>query len=100
MMSTDEPFIPEHTKQASKAVLMLLFYSTLMFTIPFGAFFAVRNILFEYGVVGFTNTVWSVLTAVICVNFIICLYAYQAYHEQEYDDDGKEINTLEEKKTD
>jgi hypothetical protein len=61
----DEELIPYHTKQASFALLYLLFFSVLMFTLPFGAFFGTRHALQEYfGVYGFPNTCWSVLASV------------------------------------
>lgn len=89
-----ESLIPEHTRQASKALLLLLFYSTLMFTLPFGAFFGTKYCLKDhFHVVGFENTVGAVLAAVITVNLIIVMYAYQAFHEQEYDDQGNEIKS-------
>lgn len=91
---TNEPLIPEHTRQASKAILLLLFYSFLMFTLPFGAFFGTKYFLRDhFNLDGFENTVGSVLAAVITVNLIIVGYAYQAFHEQEYDDQGNEIKS-------
>lgn len=91
-VNDEGPLLPEHTKQAAKAFALLLFYSVLMFSLPFGAFFATRYILRDtYNVEGFANTAWSVLAAVVTVNLIICAYAYQAYHDQEYDDEGNEI---------
>lgn len=88
------PFIPTHTKQASIAVLYLLFYSTLMFTLPFAAFYGVKHLLREqYKVFDeFTLNAWSVFAAVLTVNLIILLYAVKAYVETEYDDDGNELN--------
>lgn len=89
---TNEPLIPAHTRQATKALAILLFYSFLMFTLPFCAFFGTKHCLTDYfNVTGYENTVCSVLLAVVTVNVIIVLYAYQAYHEQEYDDQGNEI---------
>ncbi|CAH0718818.1 unnamed protein product, partial [Brenthis ino] len=45
-----------------------------------------------YPVEPFIRNCWSVVAAVVVVNVIICLYAYKAYHEKEYDDDGNEID--------
>lgn len=88
----NEPWLPPHTRQATKALAILLFYSFLMFSLPFGVFFGVKYYLKDhFNVDGFQNTVWSVLAAVVTVNLIIMLYAYQAYHEKEYDDHGIEI---------
>ena len=92
--SSDEPIIPQHTKQAAKAIALLLFYSFLMFTLPFGAFFGTRHILREiFDISGFSNTAYSVFAAIVVVYMIIFAYAYQAYHEREYDEHGNEIST-------
>lgn len=78
----DDALIPYHTKQASFAMLYLLFFSFLMFTLPFGAFFGMRQFLHEYlHIDGFDNTFWSVLAAVITVNVIIALYAIYGFRE-------------------
>lgn len=77
---------PEQARQAGTAMALLLFYSFLMFTLPFAAFFGTKYVLDDLGVTGYTNTVWSVLAAVITVNLIIIAYAYQAYHENEIQD--------------
>lgn len=71
-------------KQASSALLCLLFFSVLMFTLPFAAFFGTQYLLktyFDYS--EFTVTVMSVTASVITVNTIICLYVYIAYKEKE-----------------
>lgn len=92
----NKPLLPPHTKQAARAMALLLFYSVLMFTLPFGAFFATKYILQDnFGIDGYNNTVASVLAAVITVNLIIAAYAYQAYHETEYDDEGNELKPQE-----
>lgn len=84
--------IPVHSKQAAFSLLYLFLYSVLMFTLPFGAFFGVRHVLADkFDIIGFPNTCYSVLSAVIVVNLIIVLYAYKGYHETEYDADGNEI---------
>lgn len=72
----DEDLIPYHTKQAALAMLYLLFFSALMFTMPFAAFYGIRHLLHEYFQIdGFENTCWSVLASVITVNLVIALYA-------------------------
>lgn len=77
---------------AAYALANLFLYSVAMFTIPFVAFFGVRHLLTEeYPVDTFTRNVWSVIAAVVAVNLIICAYAFKAYHEKEYDDEGNEI---------
>lgn len=78
----DDALIPYHTKQASFALLYLLFFSFLMFTLPFAAFYGVQNVLREYfNVTGFENTCWSVLSAVLTVNLVIALYAIYGFVE-------------------
>lgn len=84
----DDALIPYHTKQASFALLYLLFFSLLMFTLPFAAFYGTRHCLHEYlHIDGFENTAWSVLAAVVTVNIVIALYAIsgflQAKHEEK-----------------
>jgi hypothetical protein len=84
----DEELIPYHTKQASFALLYLLFFSVLMFTLPFGAFFGTRHALQEYfGVYGFPNTCWSVLASVVTVNIVIALYAISGYLEAKREEE-------------
>lgn len=86
------PLIPAHTRQATKAILLLLFFSFLMFTLPFLVFYGTRRILEEhYHVTGFANTAWSVISAVVTVNLIIVIYAIMAYYDKEYDDEGNPI---------
>lgn len=88
MDQNEGPLTLEHTQQASKAALGLIFYSFLMFTLPFLAFFGVQRILHNYfDIDGFINIGWSVLAVVITENAIIIAYAYKAHHEAEYDDE-------------
>ena len=71
-----EELIPYHTRQAAWAILYLLFFSVLMFTLPFGAFYGTKHLLNEYfQIYGFEANCWSVLAAVVTVNVIIALYA-------------------------
>lgn len=91
--NTERPLIPIQTQRATWVLANLFLYSVAMFTLPFIAFFGVRHILTEYyPQTTFVVTVWSVISAVVVVNIIICVYAYKAYHEKEYDDDGNEID--------
>lgn len=72
------------SKQASSALLSLLFYSILMFTLPFVAFFGTRHLLREHSDLSdFAITSLSVTSSVITVYIIIALYAYKAYNEKE-----------------
>jgi hypothetical protein len=88
----DDALIPYHTKQASFALLYLLFFSFLMFTLPFGAFYGVRHALHAYfHIDGFENTAWSVLSAVVTVNIVIALYAIFGFREAK-----REENTVKE----
>lgn len=91
--SNEGPLISEQSKQAVLVLAQLFLYSVAMFTLPFVAFFGMRHILTDYYPVDrYLVTMWSVISAVVVVNFIICMYAYRAYHEKEYDDDGNEID--------
>lgn len=72
------------SKQAASALLYLLFYSIMMFTLPFGAFFGTRYLLREHTHFSeFTITSFSVASSVITVYVIIGLYAYKAYIEKD-----------------
>jgi hypothetical protein len=78
----DDALIPYHTKQASFALLFLLFFSVLMFTLPFGAFYGTQHLLKEYlHLDTFQTTCWSVLAAVFTVNIVIGLYAIFGFLE-------------------
>lgn len=91
--SEEVPLLPQHTKRAMIALVQLFLFSVGMFTLPFVAFFAMKHFLTEYyPVEHFTRVVWSVVSAVMVVNIIIGIYAYKAYHEKEYDEDGNEID--------
>lgn len=71
-------------KETINTVLVLLFFSALMFSLPFAAFFGVRNYLMEHlHVFGFANTCWSVISAVLTANIIICGYVYIAYRDNQ-----------------
>lgn len=90
--------LPPHTKQATKAIGLLLFFSTLMFSLPFGAFFGIRYLAEHYlHLEPYACTVWAVIASVLTVNLVIAGYAYIAYHEQEYDENGKPIDEKAEK---
>lgn len=79
----------EHTdkliaKQASTALLCLLFFSILMFTLPFAAFFGTQHLLRIYSdYADFTITAMSVAASVVTVYLIIFLYVYIAYKEKD-----------------
>ncbi|KAB0795560.1 hypothetical protein PPYR_12399 [Photinus pyralis] len=95
VVNDNEPLIPAHTRQAAKAIALLLFYSFLMFTLPFAAFFGTKYVLKDsFGIDGYANTVWSVIASVVTVNLVILAYAYYAYHDPEYDNDGNRIDTV------
>lgn len=89
-----EPSIANHTRQTSKALALLFFYSALMFTLPFASFFGTRYILKDtFNIIGYNNTVWSVAAAVMTVYAIIMSFAYHAFYDTEYDDQGNPITT-------
>jgi Fe2+ transport system protein B len=94
----DDSLIPLHTKQASFALIYLLFFSFLMFTLPFGAFYGSRHVLEIYFHLDtFQTTCWSVLAAVITVNFVIALYAIFGYHEAKKEESA--VNQVARNKT-
>lgn len=81
------------SRQAASALLYLLFYSILMFTLPFGAFFGTRHFLREHtDYTEFTVTALSVISSVIMVYIIIALYAWHAYREKDVVLPGDETN--------
>jgi VMA21-like domain len=84
----DDALVPYHTKQASMAVIYLLFFSILMFTLPFVAFYGVRDTLHKYlHIDGFQNTCWSVIAAVVTVNIVIALYAFCGFLDARREED-------------
>lgn len=71
-------------RETMNTVGVLLFFSALMFSLPFAAFFGVRYYLGEHlHVYGFPNTCWSVLSAVVTANLVIIGYVYRAYRDNE-----------------
>lgn len=85
--------LPQHNRQAAFSLLYLFAFSVMMFTLPFAAFFGVKNYLNEHmQVTEFQNTFYSVLASVLAVNLIIVAYAVVAYRETEYDDQGNVID--------
>lgn len=94
----DTELIPFHTRQASWAMLYLLFFSVLMFTLPFGAFFGTRHILHVYfDIYGFQNNCWSVIAAVVTVNLVIAMYAIVGFLDAKKEEDT--VNQLAKIKT-
>lgn len=84
----DDALIPYHTKQAAFALLYLLFFSFLMFTLPFAAFYGVKYVLLDhFQIDGFQNTCWSVIAAVITVNLVIALYAIKGFIDAKNEED-------------
>lgn len=82
------------SKQTSAALMTLLFYSALMFTLPFGAFFGTRHYLTEHSDwTDFAVTCVSVFAAVATTYIIIGLYAWQAYREKDVVIPGEENTT-------
>lgn len=87
------PFLQVHRQQELRALLILLFFSILMFSLPFGAYFGARSLLNEYFELDyFATTCWSVISSVITVGIIIAGYAIVGYYETEYDDEGSIID--------
>ena len=74
----------ERNNETVRTVMILLLFSVLMFSLPFLAFYLVRYYLeAQMGITDFANTCWSVLSAVITVNLIICAYVYVSYKDNE-----------------
>lgn len=86
--STEVPALPHPaplsngTFETAKILVYFLLYSTAMFTLPFVAYVGTKYGLRYFGVEGFANTAWSVLSSVVVVNTIIMLYACKGYHEE------------------
>lgn len=92
VVDENAPLVPEQTTRMMKVLGILLIFSFLMFTLPFGAFFGTKYVLkYYYHVDGFSNTVWAVISSVLTVNLIIVVYAYISFHEPDYDKDGNII---------
>lgn len=73
-----------------------------MFTLPLGTFFGVKHLIKEMFIVDdFSNTICSVIAAVIIVNVIIAFYVRHAVKEMEEDNEFASQPPKEEtKKTD
>lgn len=100
VVDENAPLLPDQTRRTIKVLGILLIFSSLMFTLPFGAYFGTKYLLKYYFLMdGFDNTVWAVISSVITVNLIIVLYAYISYHEPDYDKDGNIIVEEKAKKT-
>lgn len=85
-------WLPPQTRQAAKAIALLLFFSVLMFSIPFLVFFGTRHYLTDhFHLQPFETNAISVFASVISVNIIIGIYVYIAYKEPEYDNMGNVI---------
>lgn len=95
----DDALIPYHTKQASFAMLYLLFFSFLMFTLPFAAFFGTRHCLQEFLHLDvFQTTCWSVLASVVTVNIVIGLYAIFGFMEAKKEEETVKLFAAEKAK--
>lgn len=92
VVDENAPLFTDQSKRTITVLGILLIFSFLMFTLPFGAFFGTKYLLkYYFHMDGFDNTVWAVISSVVTVNLIIVLYAYIAYHEPDYDKDGNII---------
>lgn len=92
------PLIPQETKEATLALMTLLFFSVLMFTLPFGVFYGVQHYIREnFDWPPFQITCWSVLSAVFTVNIVIGLYVWVAWRDAK--DDEAKSKELQKQKT-
>lgn len=81
-------------RETMSAVLKLLFFSALMFSLPFAAFFGVRYYLgVHMHIYGFANTCWSVLSAVVAANLVIVAYVYVAYRDNQADIEREKLKS-------
>lgn len=91
-MERREVELPDYAKHVFWILSIFILYSIALFTLPFGAFFMTQYVLRDhYQVTGFTNTVWSVTSAITVMYIIILTYAFRGYNEKDYDEDGNEI---------
>ncbi|CAB3364147.1 Hypothetical predicted protein [Cloeon dipterum] len=80
------PIWDEQARRNVRTFGLLFFYSCLMFTLPFGAFYGTRWTMTYYcHIDGFRNTCWSVGAAVVVIHIIAFTYAYHAYCEDKKD---------------
>ena len=82
----------------SSALLGLFFYSILMFTVPLGGFWFVKQYLEQNFDLGHTSNLYiPIIVSVVLVNLIIGMYVYRAFRE---DDKDRSINSrpIEERK--
>jgi hypothetical protein len=88
--STSEgPIWDDQMRNNVRVFGLLFFYSCLMFTMPFGAFYGTRWAMTLYWEIeGFTNTCWSVASAVVVIHIIVFGFCYQAYK-----DDSKDVRS-------
>lgn len=86
------------SQQTYSVLLILLFYSMLMFTLPFAAFFGMHHILKTYtDLSNVSINAFSVTSAVITVYIIIAFYIYKAYTEKDNKVEKNENKTNEKK---
>uniref|UniRef100_A0A1I8Q1M3 Vacuolar ATPase assembly integral membrane protein VMA21 homolog n=1 Tax=Stomoxys calcitrans TaxID=35570 RepID=A0A1I8Q1M3_STOCA len=83
--SSQATYVSEDYDNSSTNAFMWLFaFSVLMFTFPFLTFYAVRSWLEEsFDFDTFQRNCFSVLASVLVVNFIVCLYVYKAFSEND-----------------
>ena len=82
----------------SSALLGLFFYSILMFTVPLGGFWFVKQYLEQNFDLGQTYNLYiPIIVSVVLVNLIIGMYVFRAFRE---DDKDRSINSrpIEERK--
>ena len=66
----------------SSALLGLFFYSILMFTVPLGGFWFVKQYLEQNFHLGYTyNLLVPIVVSVVLVNLIIMMYVFRAFRE-------------------
>lgn len=70
----DSPLIP---------FMWLFVFSAMMFTFPFLTFYAVKDwITTSFNMTVFETNCYSVLSAVVVVNVVICMFVWKAFTEK------------------
>lgn len=75
-----------HTDSVGDAPLLpflwLFVFSVMMFSFPFLTFYAVKDwITTSFNMTAFETNCYSVLSAVVVVNLIICMFVWKAFSE-------------------
>uniref|UniRef100_A0A0N5AF20 Vacuolar ATPase assembly integral membrane protein vma21 n=1 Tax=Syphacia muris TaxID=451379 RepID=A0A0N5AF20_9BILA len=88
-----DQFIPNFRDRAvQSAVWHLVIYSLTILAVPLGSMFLLKKYFFE-NFLGYNNQssiFYSAIVAVILVHFVLVLFVYTAYKEDNYTKDKKQ----------